>query len=139
MLALAEVCPRTARILAIAATVGRFSRTVRDGSGEPSYVGADATTYRANSGTFAVELPSWIAKCGVMKHRSRYLVWAFTVLSASAVAVGVGCLWRFENTPGPSPSPTREWPDASRVHLASDRFTLVLFAHPHCPCTRATI
>jgi hypothetical protein len=86
-----------------------------------------------------MRLPSRNEKCGVMKHRSRYLVWAFTLLSAGAVAAGVGCLWRFENTPGASPVPAPAWPAASRLRLASDRFTLVLFAHPQCPCTRATI
>ena len=62
-----------------------------------------------------------------------------TGLSLAAIAVGGARLWRFDNTPGASPEPAPEWPTASRLRLDSDRFTLVLFAHPRCPCTRASV
>jgi hypothetical protein len=31
------------------------------------------------------------------------------------------------------------FPRSSAVRLVSDKLTLVLFAHPHCPCTRASL
>jgi hypothetical protein len=31
------------------------------------------------------------------------------------------------------------FPKNSAVRLVSDKLTLVLFAHPHCPCTRASL
>ena len=31
------------------------------------------------------------------------------------------------------------FPRKSAVRLVSDKLTLVLFAHPHCPCTRASL
>jgi hypothetical protein len=34
---------------------------------------------------------------------------------------------------------TKAFPESSAVHLASDKLTLVLFAHPRCPCTRASL
>src|SRR4029453_15748046 len=33
----------------------------------------------------------------------------------------------------------RIWPADSRIVQAKDRATLVVLAHPHCPCTRASI
>jgi hypothetical protein len=62
-----------------------------------------------------------------------------TGLSLAAIAVGGANFWRFDNTPGAKPEPAPEWPAASRLRLDRDRFTLILFAHPHCPCTRASI
>jgi hypothetical protein len=37
-----------------------------------------------------------------------------------------------------SPSVTL-FPGSSAILLVSDKLTLVLFAHPHCPCTRASL
>jgi len=31
------------------------------------------------------------------------------------------------------------WPEGSRIKLDPQRGTLLLFTHPHCPCTRASI
>ena len=55
------------------------------------------------------------------------------------VGYGVGILTIYEDTPGrPGPIPT-DWPSQSLIPLAQDRPTLVMFAHPECPCTRASI
>jgi hypothetical protein len=35
--------------------------------------------------------------------------------------------------------PVTLFPGNSAVRLVSDKLTLVLFAHPHCPCTRASL
>ncbi len=35
--------------------------------------------------------------------------------------------------------PVTLFPRSSAVRLVSDKPTLVLFAHPHCPCTRASL
>ena len=35
--------------------------------------------------------------------------------------------------------PVTLFPQSSAVRLVSDKLTLVLFAHPHCPCTRASL
>ena len=67
------------------------------------------------------------------------LSWTMTGLSLAAITIGGARLWRFDNTPGANPEPPSEWPTASSLHFDSDRFTLVLFAHPRCPCTRASI
>ena len=55
------------------------------------------------------------------------------------IAVGLTLLWRYEHASGPAAAPPSQWPLASGIHLASDRATLIMLAHPHCPCTRASI
>ena len=62
-----------------------------------------------------------------------FLVWLFVV------AAGAGMLWRHAQTPGrPALAPARG-PPSSRLPRPVGKATLVLFAHPHCPCTRATL
>lgn len=61
------------------------------------------------------------------------LVWMFVVV------VGLRVLLAYENTPGVAASPSVQWPANSRIERASSRATLVMLAHPRCPCTRATI
>ena len=71
--------------------------------------------------------------------RARMILLAFTVLWAFAVGTGLWVLWGYENTPGVSAKPPLLWPDDSHIQRARDRATLVMIAHPHCPCTRASI
>ena len=56
-----------------------------------------------------------------------------------ATASGMALVWDYEYSPGdPATAPAR-WPAASRLERSPDRATLVLMAHPHCPCTRASV
>lgn len=61
------------------------------------------------------------------------------VIWFSAVLAGLVILWRYEATPGPSGTPTPQWPADSAIELHPTLPTLVMFAHPRCPCTRASI
>ena len=45
----------------------------------------------------------------------------------------------YENAPGSAGAIPRSWPADSAIQPASDRPTLVMLAHPQCPCTRASI
>ena len=56
-----------------------------------------------------------------------------------AAATGIWVLLRYENGPGPSGLVPHQWPAESRIGRPHDRLTLVMFAHPKCPCTRASI
>ncbi|MGZ3420206.1 MAG: RedB protein [Polyangiales bacterium] len=47
-------------------------------------------------------------------------------------------LWRYKSTPGAAGAKS-DWPHASHLARSEDRATLVLFAHPYCPCTRASL
>ena len=57
-----------------------------------------------------------------------------------AVAGGFGVLWKYKSTPGAggAVAPGR-WPAASAVARSTDRATMLLFAHPRCTCTRASL
>jgi hypothetical protein len=57
----------------------------------------------------------------------------------AAVGAGVGALEAYSNRAGSSGAPPAWWPRESQIGLGLDRPTLVLIAHPRCPCTRATI
>ena len=55
--------------------------------------------------------------------------------------VGIGMKWilDYQTRPGePANAPTL-WPDSTRVARRAGEPRLVLFVHPHCPCTRATM
>ena len=56
-----------------------------------------------------------------------------------AVAYGMGITMKYEATPGKSATSPGDWPTGSRLRPATDRPTLVVMAHPQCPCTGATI
>jgi hypothetical protein len=60
-------------------------------------------------------------------------LWLLAVVSALA-ALGVQA-----NRAGSPGAPPARWPAESALAPAPDRPTLVLFAHPRCPCTRATL
>ena len=53
--------------------------------------------------------------------------------------VAAHALLRYENEPGKIGQIPSVWPDSSAVELAKDRPTLLMFAHPQCPCTRASM
>jgi hypothetical protein len=57
---------------------------------------------------------------------------------AGLIAVGMTVLAREEFTPVATLPSVVDFPRDSSIPRATDRPTLVLFAHPHCPCTRAT-
>jgi hypothetical protein len=56
-----------------------------------------------------------------------------------AVGIGLYILWTYENSPGVAAAAPAQWPAGSLIQPASDRATLVMLAHPHCPCTKASI
>jgi hypothetical protein len=69
-------------------------------------------------------------------------VWLWLLLSAAwTTAVGFG-LWnmvRYEMTPAAIAEVPENWPAGSALRHDADRPTLVLFVHPHCPCSRASL
>ena len=53
--------------------------------------------------------------------------------------VAARALLRYENEPGRIGQISSAWPDGSAVEWAKDQPTLLMFAHPQCPCTRASM
>jgi hypothetical protein len=55
------------------------------------------------------------------------------------VCAGLGWLSNYANTPGKTAAPPAQWPQQSALLPSAEHGTLVMLAHPHCPCTRASI
>jgi hypothetical protein len=44
-----------------------------------------------------------------------------------------------ERTPAATMGPAAAWPQGCKLDRSANKSTLVMFAHPHCPCTRASL
>jgi hypothetical protein len=64
---------------------------------------------------------------------------AFGVVWVLGLALGFTLLWQYKMRPGDADGTPATWPRESRIVRRPDRATLVLFAHPECPCTRASL
>ena len=65
---------------------------------------------------------------------------AITATWLTILGYGFQTMVRYENTAGPSPSIAATWPTdstLSRSNLAD--YNLVMFVHPRCPCSRASL
>jgi hypothetical protein len=62
-----------------------------------------------------------------------FLVWA------GLIVAGTRTLLIYESTPGAAGNIALKWPAKSRIVPGHNRYTLVMLAHPNCPCTRASI
>ena len=61
-----------------------------------------------------------------------FIIWAFLVLC------GFWKLFVYSQTPGLQ-SPNADWPKGSKLTKNERGSTLVIFLHPQCPCSQATI
>jgi hypothetical protein len=69
----------------------------------------------------------------------RFLVIALAVWVA-ALTGGFFALWRYKAAATDADAePSARWPADSTLRPAAGRATLVLFAHPRCPCTHASV
>jgi hypothetical protein len=57
----------------------------------------------------------------------------------AAAAVGLNWLDRGSARPGTPAEPPAVWPTDCLLPRATDRPTLVMFVHPRCPCSRASL
>jgi hypothetical protein len=67
--------------------------------------------------------------------------WIVTGLAVVLAAVigAMGSLWSYKSAPGTQSAAPSDWPAASRIERRHDLPTLVMFAHPMCTCTRASL
>jgi hypothetical protein len=76
----------------------------------------------------------------MMKARTKTVLTVLLGLAWAGTAVFGGyALLKYENSPGKVGHTLSSWPADSTVRLANDRPTLVMAAHPQCPCTRASV
>jgi hypothetical protein len=71
--------------------------------------------------------------------KGKAILVAAALLWVPAVGFGVQELLHYSNTPGPLAAPPFDWPHGAGVRPEPGRATLMVFAHPQCPCSRATI
>ena len=68
------------------------------------------------------------------------LIFTFTcLLWAFSIGLGLYLLMKHELSPGKPAKPPVNWPKDSNLKLSTDKDTLVMFVHPQCPCTRASL
>ena len=73
---------------------------------------------------------------------SRKNIFITTLLGVAwmaALAFGGRILFKYETTAGRVGSVSSKWPSVSVVPRQIDKPTLLMVAHPHCPCTRASV
>jgi hypothetical protein len=61
------------------------------------------------------------------------------LLWLAVVVAGFGVLSNYQNASGSSGPTPSGWPAQTSIVLDSKRDTLIMFAHPQCPCTRASV
>lgn len=67
------------------------------------------------------------------------VVLALGVVWVAAVCCGLAVLVDYATTPTDGDDPARHWPERSRLPPPAGRPVLVMFAHPRCACTRASL
>lgn len=90
--------------------------------------------------------PRWNAPCLAVRRgaflplRSKRIIATslFAITWIAAVAFGLRALFHYETAPGRVDTLSQAWPSA-QIERATDRPTLVMLAHPRCPCTAASI
>jgi hypothetical protein len=65
--------------------------------------------------------------------------WPLIALWLASTVFGLRIVWAYDNTPGALAKAPQRWPAVSTLALAQGRHTLVVFAHPQCPCSRASL
>ncbi len=72
-----------------------------------------------------------------MRRRIRWLVVGSFWLGG--IIAGLALITSYDFTAGAAGPAQPHWPPQSRIPFSHDGHTLVMFAHPRCPCTRASL
>lgn len=62
-----------------------------------------------------------------------YLLWL------SGIGTGIVMVLDYENASGSAGGAPKQWLAGTSIPLDNTRDTLIMFAHPRCPCTRASV
>src|SRR4051794_18317405 len=55
------------------------------------------------------------------------------------IALGIEALWTYKSTPGEGAVAPARWPGSKQIAPVAGQSTLVMFVHPLCSCTRASL
>src|SRR4029077_8916448 len=68
-----------------------------------------------------------------------WVIAAFGLVWLAIVGLGQRAMLNYDYIAAPSSASPAKWPANSKIPRAAGFPTIVLMAHPRCPCTRATI
>jgi hypothetical protein len=71
--------------------------------------------------------------------QKNHKLWAVGAAWLVIVLAGFVALTRYASLPSAAAAASARWPAQSSLSPAADRPTLILFAHPRCACTRASL
>ena len=71
-----------------------------------------------------------------MKQHFPYIIGLIWV---GLVSVGLWTMVDYENTPGSTIPPPKIWPKKTTFMADTRHPTLLMFIHPHCPCSKASV
>ncbi len=74
-----------------------------------------------------------------MIKKSEYGSYILTFIWIIGVSYGLFILYDYEYTAGSLAPVSKSWPLESNIQRFHEQYQLVMFVHPHCPCTRASI
>ena len=100
---------------------------------------SNSLTVSSNLPDSSLECAEAISRKPALRAIARRLLPLGIVFWMTVVAIGLWFLWGYENAPGEAGNPPRQWPSVSRIQPDPSKPTLVMLAHPRCPCTRASI
>lgn len=83
-----------------------------------------------------------MSACAIVAPRARPPAWLLGLAGLWTVAIlgAVFGLGAYKLQPGASPADSPErWPEGTVLRREPGRATVVMLAHPHCPCTRASV
>src|SRR5437879_2128129 len=86
-----------------------------------------------NEGLHTSRVPSILVN--VLKQKLMVLVGVWTL----SVGLGLHALMVYKGKAGPAGHTSETWPVNEMVSLSTNKPLLVMFAHPKCPCTRASL
>lgn len=99
----------------------------------------NSLTVSSNLSDSGLECADALSRNSPFRAFTRPLLLMGIVVWLTLTAIGLWFLWGYENAPGEAGNPPQQWPSVSRIQLGRSNPTLVMLAHPRCPCTRASI
>ncbi len=80
-----------------------------------------------------------MAAAPTTSRRTPRWIWAGLLLWAALLVAGFAAVELETNSPGELGNAPARWPAESAIPRAAGKSTLVMFLHPHCPCSDASI
>lgn len=80
-----------------------------------------------------------MAPTPAQKRIGPWLAAIFAGLWLIAAALGQRVIMNYDYTAAAPGTPPEKWPVTTSVPRTSGLFTIIVVAHPHCPCSRATV